>query len=69
MANELDIRTGLDRLPPTEKLRDGKGSKTGREEMPQKRKREEKASDDLDPQAEDGDAERGPSGKILDILI
>ena len=68
MANELDITTGLDRLPPTEKLRDGKGSRTGGQEMPPKRKREKKAPDDLDPQGDEA-AEESPSGKILDILI
>ncbi len=69
MANELDIKAGLDRLPPTERLRDGRGSGFGRQESVPKRKKEKRDSDDPEPQAEDGGAEEGSSGKILDVLV
>jgi len=74
MKDDLGIASELDRLFPTEKLRDPK-AKGVRQETPQKR-REGRRPEGIPPEdgepkkeAPEGSSEDQDSGKILDILI
>ena len=74
MTDDIATDTKLTRLPPTEKMRDGRGrmSRPG----PYRKKREEKRGQistfDADVEEESASpdsSEERSSGKILDILI
>jgi hypothetical protein len=74
MKDNLGIASELDRLFPTEKLRDPKAKRV-RQETPQKR-REGRRPEGIPPEdgepkkeAPEGSSEDQDSGKILDILI
>ncbi|MGQ9646418.1 MAG: hypothetical protein ACUVWO_07775 [Thermodesulfobacteriota bacterium] len=74
MSDDFGIDSTLDRLPPTEKLRDSKKRMNHQEvyKKGKRKKRDEESVPNLpqkDPQEDADSSEKEPFGKIIDIVI